>query len=108
VRQSGGKQGFSFESAAGKAISATLVTDESSAALGLVKLGGGGVTVSVSRDAGAPHLMRRIEAPGHFVEAPGPVDPDDCAGLIGEQLARGGKNSLFRKVLPRFRELLEK
>ena len=87
---------------------ATLVSDETSAALGLVRLSGGRVTVSVLREMGAPHLMRRIEAPGHFVEAPGPVDPDDCAGLIGEQLARGGKNSLFRKVLPRFRELLEK
>lgn len=108
VRHSGGKQGFSFEGSAGKAITATLVADEKSAALGLVRLSGGGVAVSVLRDAGGPHLMRRIEAPGHFVEAPGPVDPDDCAGLIGEQLARGGKNSLFRKVLPRFRELLEK
>ncbi len=108
VRHSGGKQGFSFESAAGKAIMATLVSDETSAALGLVRLSGGRVTVSVLREMGAPHLMRRIEAPGHFVEAPGPVDPDDCAGLIGEQLARGGKNSLFRKVLPRFRELLER
>jgi glucose-6-phosphate dehydrogenase assembly protein OpcA len=108
VRHGGGKQGFSFESAGGRLITATLVADEKSAALGLVRLSGGGVTVSVLREAGASHLVRRIEAPGHFVEAPGPLDPDDCAGLIGEQLARGGKNSLFRKVLPRFRELLEK
>ncbi len=108
VRHSGGKQGFSFESRGGKTITATLMEDAKSAPLGLVQLSGGGVTVSVLRDAGATHLVRRIDAPGHFIEAPGPVDPDDCAGLIGEQLARGGKNSLFQKILPRFRQLLER
>lgn len=108
VRHGGGKQGFSFESRAGKAITATLAGDAASAPLGLVRLAGGGITVSVQRDAGATHLVRRIEAPGHFIEAPGPVDPDDCAGLIGEQLARGGKNSLFQKILPRFRQLLDR
>ena len=102
------KEGFSFEGAGGKAIAVTLTADEDSAALGLVKLSGGGVAVSVSHEAGASHLVRRIEASGHMVEAPGPVDPDDSAGLIGEQLARGGKNSLFQKILPKFRQLLER
>ena len=107
-RRGDGVEGFSFESAAGKPIAAVLRSDPDSAPLGLVRLSGGGVTVSVSREAGAACLTRRIEAPGHFVEAPGPVDPDTCAGLIGEQLARGGKNSLFQKILPRFRQLLER
>lgn len=107
-RRGGGVEGFSFETPAGKPIAAVLRADPASAPLGLVRLSGGGVTVAVSREAGAAHLVRRIEAPGHFVEAPGPVDPDSCAGLIGEQLARGGKNSLFQKILPRFRQLLER
>lgn len=107
-RRGDGVEGFSFESAAGKPIAVVLRSDPDSAPLGLVRLSGGGVTVSVSREAGAAYLIRRIEAPGHFVEAPGPVDPDTCAGLIGEQLARGGKNSLFQKILPRFRQLLER
>lgn len=108
ARNSGNKEGFSFEGPAGKAISATLIAEESSAPLGLVRLTGGGVSVSVSREAGASHLIRRIEAAGHQVEAPGPVDPDDSVELVGEQLSRGGKNSLFRKILPRFRQFLER
>lgn len=107
-RRKGNKEGFSFEGTNGKAIVATLVADEASAPLGSAKLSGGGVTVSVLRDAGASHLTRRIEAPGHVVEAPGPVDPDTCASLVGEQLARGGKNTLFQKILPRYRQLLER
>lgn len=99
---------FSFESTSGKTILATLVADPDSAPLGCLTLSGGEVSASVSREAGSSHVVRRIEAPGHFVEAPGPADPDTCADLIGEQLARGGKNSLFRKILPRFRSLLER
>jgi len=108
TRHSGNKEGFSFEGANGKAIAVTLTADEDSAPLGLVRLSGGGVTVSVFREEGGAHLVRRIEASGHVVEAPGPVDPDDSAGLIGEQLARGGKNSLFQKILPKFRQFLER
>ena len=106
VRRSGSKEGFSFEGAGGKTITATLSADESSAPLGLVSLKGGDVEVSVSREAGASFLVRRIKCSTHVVESPGPVDPDSSAGLIGEQLARGGKNSLFQKILPRFRDLL--
>ncbi|MCW1883763.1 glucose-6-phosphate dehydrogenase assembly protein OpcA [Luteolibacter flavescens] len=107
-RRNGSKEGFSFEGPDGKPITVTVSADESSAPLGLVKLSGGGVTATVSRDAGANHLIRRIEAPGYAIEAPGPVDPDECASLIREQLSRGGKNTLFQKVLPRFRQLLER
>ncbi len=106
VRRSGNKEGFSFEGPAGKTITATLTADESSAPLGLVSLKGGDVEVSVSREADASFLVRRIKCSTHVVESPGPVDPDSSAGLIGEQLARGGKNSLFQKILPRFRDLL--
>jgi glucose-6-phosphate dehydrogenase assembly protein OpcA len=108
TRRSGSKQGFSFEGPAGKVITATLSADEASASLGLVSLSGGKTTVSVTRQAGVSHLVRKIESSGNVVESLGPVDPDSSPGLIGEQLARGGKNSLFQKILPRFRELLEK
>ena len=107
-RRNGNKEGFSFEGPSGKSIAATVIADENAAPLGLVKLGGGGVTISVSREAGASYLIRWIEAPGHAVEAPGPVDPDSPASLVGEQLSRGGKNTLFQKILPRFRQLLDR
>ncbi|WP_367873232.1 glucose-6-phosphate dehydrogenase assembly protein OpcA [Luteolibacter sp. Populi] len=108
VRRSGTKEGFSFEGPAGKAIAATLTADGSSAPLGLVSLQGGGVEAAVSREADAPFLTRRIRTGKHVTESPGPVDPDNQVGLIGEQLARGGKNSLFQKILPKFQQLLER
>ena len=108
ARHTGNKEGFSFEDSAGRSIAVTLTAEPASAPLGLVRITGGGVAISVSREDGGSHLVRRIEAAGHVVEAPGPIDPDDSAGLIGEQLARGGKNSLFQKIMPRFRQFLER
>ena len=104
----GNKEGFSFEGPGGKAIIATLTADENSAPLGLVSLQGNGAEATVSREAGAPYLTRRLRCSDHVIESPGPVDPDGSAALIGEQLARGGKNSLFQKIMPKFRQMLER
>ncbi len=108
ARRAGNKQSFAFETASGAPVIATLVSDETSAPIGSLRLSAGEVTVEVSREAGSVHVERRLSAPGHTAVSPGPADPDEPVALIGEQLARGGKNSLFLKILPRFRELLER
>jgi hypothetical protein len=51
-------------------------------------------------------IERKIEAPGYEVVSHAPTDPDMPHELVGLQLARGGKNSLFMKILPRFRSML--
>lgn len=105
-RRSQKGEGFSFESSQGMPIEVILISDEQSAPLGHVELQAGDLRIEVSRESGANHLVRRLEASGHLAESPGPADPDAPVDLVGEQLSRGGKNSLFRKILPRFLELL--
>ncbi len=105
-RKNGGAESISFEHRSGGSITATLRAEPDSAPLGSLSIRAGEVRVAVTREKGASHLGRLIEAPGHRAELPGPVDPDTSAGLIGEQLSRGGKNSLFRKILPRFLRFL--
>jgi len=105
-RQSKGAKSYSFETAAGSAVRATLVADENSAPLGSLVIRAGDVSVEVIREAGSSHLLRRVVAPGHVTESPGPVDSDNPVGSVGEQLSRGGKNSLYVKILPRFQQLL--
>jgi glucose-6-phosphate dehydrogenase assembly protein OpcA len=104
----GRKDGFSFETEGGHTIEAVLVADSDAAALGLLEISAGDVRVEVSREAGSSHLMRTLRSPGHDFEAPGPADPDAPADLIGEQLSRGGRNTLYRKMLPRMLKLLER
>lgn len=101
-----GAESFSFESAAGTVITATLEADASSAPLGLLEMQAGETTIRVARAAGAAHLTRELASNGCSRSSLAPADPDDEAGLVGSQLSRGGKNALYRKVLPRFLELL--
>ena len=49
----------------------------------------------------------RLSVGDPVTESLAPADCDDCSMLIGDQLARGGKNSLFLKILPLFRKLLD-
>lgn len=104
----GRRDGFSFETEGGHAIEAVLVPDPAAAALGLLEMTAGDIRVEVSREAGSTHLLRRLRSPGHDFEAPGPADPDAPADLIGEQLSRGGRNTLYRKSLPRMMKLLDR
>ncbi|GAA5483732.1 glucose-6-phosphate dehydrogenase assembly protein OpcA [Haloferula sargassicola] len=106
-RSAGGARSFSFESRGGQGITVTLEAVDAGPPIQLFRLRGGEVTIEVIRCEGDNYLCRHLEAPGHHIEEPGPVDPESCAGLVGEQLSRGGKNSLFRKILPCFLRLLE-
>ena len=62
--------------------------------------------VEVTREPGSRHLNQTISAEGHRVDFSGPADADDAERLVASQLSRGGKNSLFLAVEPRFLEML--
>jgi glucose-6-phosphate dehydrogenase assembly protein OpcA len=102
------RDGFSFASRAGKPIDVTLQEDTTAPPLSRLILRAGTTTARVSQANGAAHVERRIQAPGYQVASLSPADPTSPEQLVALQLARGGKNSLFQKILPRFRELLEK
>ncbi len=96
---------FIFESKTGvKTVS--FVADEASAPLGLLELRSNHLAVRVSREAGSSHVFRQIESDDYVANSLSPSDPDPAAQLVALQLSRGGKNSLFQKILPRFREFL--
>jgi len=97
--------GYTFKSKAG-VVSAKLIADEKSAPLGKVELRSPDVTVCVSQDAGASHVSRQIKAAGYCAHSLSPADPESDAELVGLQLSRGGKNSLYQKILPTFRAML--
>jgi len=61
----------------------------------------------VNREPSSAHIHMRLIVGDHITETLAPAGCDDCAMLIGDQLARGGKNSLFLKILPLFQNLLE-
>lgn len=96
-----------FESAAGAPIAVMMLADPSSPPLAALIIRAGEVTVKVSQKPGATHVERQIETPGFKATSLSPVDPTTPAELVAVQLSRGGKNSLYQKILPRFRAMLE-
>lgn len=97
---------FSYVSAGGVEIGVEVKADAAVPPLGSVTLHAGGVTVRVSQQAGASHVERQVESGAYKAVSLSPVDPESAAELIAVQLSRGGKNSLFQKILPRFRAML--
>jgi glucose-6-phosphate dehydrogenase assembly protein OpcA len=98
---------FALQSTAGREIRVTLHQDAAAPALSSLILRAGEASASISRPAGATHVERRIQTPGYQVSSLAPADPESPEQLVALQLARGGRNSLFHKILPRFRDLLQ-
>jgi len=97
---------FVFETEGGKNISIRLEWDAEGAPLSLCQITAPGCVVRVSREAGSVHLRQVLECCDHVIDRSGPADGLLSADLVADQLSRGGKNSLFRKVWPVFFDLL--
>jgi Glucose-6-phosphate dehydrogenase subunit len=98
---------IAFESTGGVSISVVLREDSSGPPLGSLVIHAGSVTVRVTQKPGASHVERQVEAASFKATSLSPTDPTTPAELVAVQLARGGKNSLYQKILPRFRAMLE-
>lgn len=98
--------GFRFEASNGKKIEVLMQEDPSGPPISSLILRSGDKSASITQEAGSAHVRRCIHAPGYEVCSLSPVDPVLPEELVALQLARGGKNSLFQKILPRFRAML--
>lgn len=100
--------GFAFQSAHGTSIKVILLENPSAPPLSSLILRAGDKAAHITQPTGATHVERQITAPGYHITSLSPADPTSPEELVALQLARGGKNSLFQKILPRFIKLLEK
>lgn len=98
---------FTFLNTSGATVTTLLRADLESAPLSTVILRSDEATVQVIYPKGATHVRRQIEAGRYRATSLAPADPESPAELVALQLARGGKNSLYQKILPRFRAMLD-
>jgi glucose-6-phosphate dehydrogenase assembly protein OpcA len=101
-------ESFAFISPQGRSISTKLSEDPNGPPLSSVIIHAGRTTVQVSQKANASHVERQVETSGYKATSLSPIDPTSPVDLVAVQLSRGGKNSLYQKMLPRFRSLLAK
>lgn len=97
---------FAYVSNTGTPISVVLREDSGGPPLSRVALRSNDLEVCVSQNAGVSHVERKVESANYRATSLSPVDPTSPAELVAVQLARGGKNSLYQKILPRFRTML--
>lgn len=99
--------GYQFENSHNGPIDVSVQVEAESADIGLVEIEAGDVRISVRRLAGEQSLHIKLMDGDYVIENSAPADATDEVGLVRDQLSRGGKNSLFRKVFPRFLTLLK-
>ncbi|MFT5905809.1 MAG: glucose-6-phosphate dehydrogenase assembly protein OpcA [Cryomorphaceae bacterium] len=99
---------YRFLTKEGNIVDAEITLEKESAPIGKIEIISDGITICVSRESGNKHLHHQLKCGLHEIDLHGPADSDSSVELVADQLSRGGKNSLFKKVLPIFYELLEK
>ncbi len=98
---------FALMSATGVPITVSLTADPAVPPIASVIIRATNTTVQVTQKTGASHIERQVETAGYKATSLSPIDPTTPAELVAVQLSRGGKNSLYQKILPRFRAMLE-
>lgn len=99
--------GFAFLSGRQQRIEVSLQADANAPSVAELSFHAGDFSAKISRRADSNHLERAIEATGYRVNSICPVGSDEPGELVAELLARGGANTLFSKILPRLRTLLD-
>jgi glucose-6-phosphate dehydrogenase assembly protein OpcA len=97
----------SYLSASGRAIRLDFKSAPNLEPVGQLILRAGDFAASIVHAPGSRWVERTIDAPGYHVASPAPADPQSPGGLVALQLARGGSNALFQKILPEFLRLLD-
>lgn len=97
---------FRFSKPNGGLVDVVIELDENSAPVGKFEVLAGSTEVSVSRSKTDVHLHHVLKSDHHTIDTHGQSDSDDNAELLTDQLSRGGKNSLYKRVFPKFMELL--
>lgn len=98
--------GLHYQSQKGLDLEVDLQLTDEGPALSEIIVEGDEFLARITRESEAKHLCQHIEAGTHRLHRMVPADLELPSELVAEQLSRGGKNSLFLRVLPSFLELL--
>lgn len=97
---------YYFETNEGADVIATVETEASGAPISSIELSSSDCTVRVTREVGSPYLHQQLAVGSHQIDRCTPANSDDSAELVINQLSRGGKNTLYRRMMPTFLALL--
>ncbi len=98
---------FQYAHPSGQSIVVKLTEDDSGPALTSLELKSKDVTAQIKHQAGSSHVERHIHAGDYHAHSMSPADPDKPEELVASQLSRAGSNALFKRIITRFRAMIE-
>lgn len=97
---------YEFTHSQGGTIEASIETNGACAAIAKVEIDADNVKIIITHGLADQFLHLHLADNGHVIEQSAPADSSEIVGLVRDQLSRGSKNSLFRKIYPKFIEIL--
>ncbi len=97
---------YYFESREGVDVTAVIELHPEGPPIRLIEVSCADCLVSVSREPGSAYLQQKLDAEGHVIDRCTPAGSEDASELVMNQLSMGGKNSLYRMMMPVFLDLL--
>jgi len=98
---------YTFVKPNGGEVQVCIIATDSHEDVSCLKIEMENCAVVIDRERGSRLLRQRVIVGDEAViDVHGPADSRDSCELVSDQLSRGGKNSLFRRVLPSFGGLL--
>jgi len=97
---------FRFEKKNGELVDVEIEYDTQSMPISKFEVISDSVRICISRNPGDAHLHHLVECNKHTLDTHGQADSIDSSELVADQLSRGGKNSLYKRIFPKFLELM--
>lgn len=97
---------YRFQKRNGELVDVEITYTDTGGFLELFEASSSEVTVSLIHAKGDDYLKGSITSPGSEMVIHGIAGKEDESSLVGLQLSRGSDNSLFKSILPQFRNLL--
>lgn len=97
---------YFFETREGSDVTAVIEMDPAAAPVAALEIISPECVVRVSREAGSPYLQQLLEVGCHRIEQCTPSGGDDQTELFMDHLSRGGRNTLYRMMMPTFLRFL--
>lgn len=99
------QKSFRFEKQNGDLVDVMITEDATGEALSLFKVTADDVEVAISRDKGSRFLRERLSSASSVVDDFSTAGSIKDSDIVGQQLSRGSKNTLYKGVLPTFYDL---
>lgn len=97
---------FRFEKKNGELVDVEIEYSEESLPMSKFEVISDSVRICISQKKGDNLLHHRVECNKHTLDTHGQADSIISAELVTDQLSRGGKNSLYKRIFPKFLDLI--